>query len=144
MSSASDDGQSLTCRREESSERWNYGYPSAGAFLLCEGRNPESKLAWTIPVPSAGRWKVEGRFPKGPDMGSAFIRINGQPLGEAFSLESPTNHVGPFQVLGEIDLGVGSVGLEILFKAPASRKHPFFGLDALRFTRVSATPSVRP
>ncbi len=143
-SPASDNGQILTCRREESSACRNYGNPSAGAFLLCEGRNPEAKLAWTIPVPSAGLWKVEGRFPQGPDMGSAIIRINGQPLGKAFSLESPANNVGPFQTLGEINLGAGSAGLEILFTAPASRKRPFFGLDALRFTRLSTTPGAHP
>ena len=141
---ASDIGQNTACRREESSECRNYGNPSAGAFLLCECRNSEAKLAWTIPVPSAGLWKVEGRFPQGPDMGSAIIRINGQPLGKAFSLESPANNVGPFQTLGEIDLGAGSAGLEILFTAPASRKRPFFGLDALRFTRLSTTPRARP
>jgi hypothetical protein len=141
---ASDNGQILTCRREESSACRNYGNPSAGAFLLCEGRNPEAKLAWTIPVPSAGLWRVEGRFPQGPDMGTVIIRINGQPLGKAFSLESPANHVGPFQALGEINLGAGSAGLEILFTAPVSKKLPFFGMDTLRFTRVSTTPSVRP
>ena len=142
--SVSDNGQILTCRREERSEYRNYGNLSGGAFLLCRGQNHESKLDLTMLVPSAGLWKVEGRFPQGPDMGSAVIHINGKPLGKAFSLESPFKNVGPFQVLGEINLSTGSAGLEILFTAPASGKLPFFGLDALRFTRVSTTPSARP
>jgi hypothetical protein len=140
---ASSDGRLMTCRREESSECRNYGNPSAGAFLLCKDQNPEAKLAWPIRVPSAGFWKVEGRFPGGLDMGSAIIRINGQPLGKAFSLESPSNSVGPFQTLGEINLGAGTAQLEILFTTPASGKLPYFGLDALRFTRLS-TPNARP
>jgi hypothetical protein len=76
-------------------------------------------------------------------MGSATIRINGQPLGKSFSLENPSNNVGPFQTLGEIKLGAGTASLEILFTVPASRKQPFFGLDALRFTR-SSTSNSRP
>jgi hypothetical protein len=140
---ASKEGRLMTCRREESSECRNYGNPSAGAFLLCKDQNPETKLAWTILAPRAGLWKVEGRFPQGPDMGSAIIRINGQTLGKAFSLESPSSNVGPFQSLGEINLGAGTVRLEILFTTPASGKLSFFGLDALRFTRLS-TPNARP
>ena len=140
---ASNDGQLITCLREASSECWNYGNPSAGAFLLCEGRNPEAKLAWTILVPSAGLWKVESRFPQGQDTGSAIIHINGQPLGKTVSLESPIKNVGPFQTLGEINLGAGTARLEILFTTLPSRKLTSFGLDTLRFTRLS-TPNARP
>jgi hypothetical protein len=139
---ASNGSRVLTCRREESSECRNYGNPSAGAFLLCKDQNPETKLAWPILVPSTGLWKVEARFPQGPDMGSAIIRINGQTLGRAFSLESPSSNVGPFQPIGEINLGAGTARLEILFTTPASGKLSFFGLDALRFTRLS-TPNAR-
>ncbi len=130
----------MACRREASSECFDYGDPSAGAFLLCEGRNPEGKLASTILVPSAGLWKVEGRFLQGRDMGSVAIRINRQTLGKAFPLESPTNDVGPFQTLGEISLGTGPAELEILFTTLPSKKPSFFGLDTLRFTRLS-TPN---
>lgn len=124
----------MTCRREENSECVNYGNPSAGAFLLCEGRKPEAKLAGTILVPSAGIWKVEGRFPRGRDMGSAIVRINGHPLGDAFSLVGPDSMVAPFQTLGEIRLDAGTARLEILFTGLPSGKTSFFGLDALRFT----------
>jgi hypothetical protein len=137
----SSDSRLLACRRLTSSACRDYGNPSAGAFLMCEGKNPESKLAWTIHVPSAGLWKVEGRFPQGLDMGSAVLRINGQPLGKSFSLDNPSNNVGPFQTLGEINLDAGSARLEILFTVPASRKLSFFGLDALRFTRSSISNS---
>jgi hypothetical protein len=137
---ASDEGRLMTCRREENSECRNYGHPSAGAFLICKSQNSEAKLAWTIHVPSAGLWKVEGRFLQGRDMGSAVTRINGQTLGKAFSLESATNDVGPFQTLGEISLGTGPAELEILITALPSKKPAFFGLDTLRFTRLS-TPN---
>lgn len=140
---ASNDGPPMACRREASSECFDYGDPSAGAFLLCEGRNPEGKLASTIFVPSTGLWKVEGRFLQGRDMGSAVIRINRQTLGKVFSLESPTNDVGPFQTLGEISLVAGPAELEILFTTLPSKKPFFFGLDTLRFTRLS-TPNANP
>jgi hypothetical protein len=136
-------GKTLTCRREESSACWDYGNPSAGAFLLCKNQDPEAKLAWDILIPSAGLWKVEGRFLQGRDMGSATIRINGKSLGKSFSLESPSNNVGPFQTLGEINLGTGTARLEILYTTSASGEIHFFGLDTLRFTRLSM-PNVRP
>ncbi len=130
----SKDGQPMNCRREASSECLDYGDPSAGALLLCEGRDPEAKLGWTILVPSTGLWKVEGRFLQGQNAGSAIIHINGQPLGKHFSLESSAITVGPFQTLGEINLDAGQARLEILFTTLSSRKLPFIGLDALRFT----------
>jgi hypothetical protein len=136
-------GKTLTCRREESSACWDYGNPSAGAFLLCKNQDPEAKLGWNILIPSAGLWKVEGRFLQGRDMGSATIRINGKSLGKSFSLESPSNNVGPFQTLGEINLGTGTARLEILYTTSASGEIHFFGLDTLRFTRLSM-PNVRP
>jgi hypothetical protein len=134
---ATDRGRLMTCRREESSECRNYGQPSAGAFLICTSQNPEAKLAGTLLIPGAGLWKVEGRFLQGPDMGSAVTRINGQALGEAFALEGPIADIGPFQTLGEMSLGAGPAELEILFTAPPSKKPASFGLDALRFTRLS-------
>ena len=137
----SDIGQNMRCRREENSACWDYGNPSAGAFLLCNPQDPESKFTWEILIPSAGLWKMEGRFLQGPDMGSAMIRLNGQSLGKAFSLEGPSNKVGPFQTVGEISLGAGTATMEILFTTPASNTRPFFGLDSLRFSRSSTSDS---
>jgi hypothetical protein len=137
------DGKTITCRREASSECRDYGNPSAGAFLLCEGGHHEAKLAWKIFVPTPGRWKVECRFPQGMDMGYVIFRINGQPVGEAFSLDSPNNSIGPFRTLGEINLDAGLARIEFFFTTPTERKRPFSGLDTLRFTWLT-TPNSLP
>ena len=111
---------------------------SRDAQLWWTGAEPGDRLVLALPVPEAGRYRLEAAFTRARDYGILEVWCKGQRLGEAIDLYHPeVVATGPVTV-GEVELEQGDAALELRVTGRNERAVPrhMVGVDWLKLVRV--------
>jgi hypothetical protein len=102
--------------------------------LWWRGARPGDRLVVAFPAPTAGRYRVLGRFVRAGDYGIVQLSVNGQKAGQLLDLYSERLSVADEVLLGAFTLAAGDNRLTVEIVGANEKAAPQYmaGLDYLR------------